>query len=60
VLGSAREGLDDVPYLTNASLMELRKVPEHLVVLGGAVLGGGYIGLEFGCHPRRRPGAQGR
>jgi len=55
VLGSAREGLDDVPYLTNASLMELRKVPEHLVVLGG-----GYIGLEFGCHPRRRRGAQGR
>jgi pyruvate/2-oxoglutarate dehydrogenase complex dihydrolipoamide dehydrogenase (E3) component len=37
------EGLDDVPYLTNASLMELRQLPEHLVVLGG-----GYIGLEFG------------
>ena len=37
------EGLDQVPYLTNASLMELREVPEHLVVLGG-----GYIGLEFG------------
>jgi pyruvate/2-oxoglutarate dehydrogenase complex dihydrolipoamide dehydrogenase (E3) component len=37
------EGLDDVPYLTNASLMDLQKVPEHLVVLGG-----GYIGLEFG------------
>src|SRR5262249_16839305 len=37
------EGLDDVPYLTNASLMELRQVPEHLLVLGG-----GYIGLEFG------------
>ena len=37
------EGLEQVPYLTNASLMELREVPEHLVVLGG-----GYIGLEFG------------
>ncbi len=37
------EGLHEVPYLTNASLMELREVPEHLVVVGG-----GYIGLEFG------------
>jgi pyruvate/2-oxoglutarate dehydrogenase complex dihydrolipoamide dehydrogenase (E3) component len=37
------DGLADVPYLTNASLMELRDVPEHLLVLGG-----GYIGLEFG------------
>jgi pyruvate/2-oxoglutarate dehydrogenase complex dihydrolipoamide dehydrogenase (E3) component len=37
------DGLAEVPYLTNASLMELREVPEHLLVLGG-----GYIGLEFG------------
>jgi len=37
------EGLDQVPYLTNASLMEMREVPENLLVLGG-----GYIGLEFG------------
>lgn len=37
------EGLADVDYLTNASLMELAEVPEHLVVLGG-----GYVGLEFG------------
>src|SRR5436190_3033513 len=29
------EGLDDVPYLTNASLIELHQLPEHLVVLGG-------------------------
>jgi len=42
------EGLDAVPYLTNASLMELREVPEHLVVLGG-----GYIGLELGQMFRR-------
>ncbi|MGH9778905.1 MAG: FAD-dependent oxidoreductase, partial [Candidatus Acidiferrales bacterium] len=28
---------------TNASLMELRELPEHLIVIGG-----GYIGLEFG------------
>ena len=36
-------GLDEVPYLTNRSLMELASVPERLLVLGG-----GYIGLEFG------------
>jgi pyruvate/2-oxoglutarate dehydrogenase complex dihydrolipoamide dehydrogenase (E3) component len=42
------DGLDGVPYLTNATLMELTEVPEHLVVLGG-----GYIGLEFGQMFRR-------
>jgi pyruvate/2-oxoglutarate dehydrogenase complex dihydrolipoamide dehydrogenase (E3) component len=42
------EGLDGVPYLTNASLMEQTELPEHLVVLGG-----GYIGLEFGQMFRR-------
>jgi pyruvate/2-oxoglutarate dehydrogenase complex dihydrolipoamide dehydrogenase (E3) component len=42
------EGLDRVDYLTNASIMELREVPEHLLVLGG-----GYIGLEFGQMFRR-------
>jgi pyruvate/2-oxoglutarate dehydrogenase complex dihydrolipoamide dehydrogenase (E3) component len=36
-------GLDKVKYLTNESIMELLEVPESLVVLGG-----GYIGLEFG------------
>ncbi len=36
-------GLDGVGYLTNESIMELTEVPEHLIVLGG-----GYIGLEFG------------
>src|SRR4051794_11649160 len=35
------DGLDSVPYLDNASIMELEAVPEHLLVLGG-----GYIGLE--------------
>jgi pyruvate/2-oxoglutarate dehydrogenase complex dihydrolipoamide dehydrogenase (E3) component len=37
------DGLDAVPYLTNASIMELTELPENLIVLGG-----GYIGLEFG------------
>jgi len=36
-------GLEAIDYLTNASIMELGEVPEHLIVLGG-----GYIGLEFG------------
>ena len=42
------DGLDGVKYLTNATLMELTELPEHLLVLGG-----GYIGLEFGQMFRR-------
>jgi pyruvate/2-oxoglutarate dehydrogenase complex dihydrolipoamide dehydrogenase (E3) component len=42
------EGLETARYLTNESLMELQEVPEHLIVLGG-----GYIGLEFGQMFRR-------
>src|SRR5262249_28089652 len=42
------EGLDRVNYLTNASIMELSALPEHLLVLGG-----GYVGLEFGQMFRR-------
>ncbi len=41
-------GLETVPYLTNESVMRLTTVPEHLLVLGG-----GYIGLEFGQMFRR-------
>ena len=41
-------GIDFVGYLTNESLMELAAVPEHLLVLGGS-----YIGLEFGQMFRR-------
>ncbi|HEV3232340.1 MAG TPA: mercuric reductase [Candidatus Dormibacteraeota bacterium] len=41
-------GLDTVPYLDSTSVMELGEVPEHLVVVGG-----GYIGLEFGQLFRR-------
>src|SRR5437867_2539899 len=39
----ALRGLDAVPTLDSTSIMELDTVPEHLLVLGG-----GYIGLEFG------------
>jgi len=42
------DGLDSVPFLDNVSIMELDKVPDHLLVLGG-----GYIGLEFGQLFRR-------
>jgi pyruvate/2-oxoglutarate dehydrogenase complex dihydrolipoamide dehydrogenase (E3) component len=42
------EGLDRVPFLDNISIMELEQVPEHLLVLGG-----GYIGVEFGQMFRR-------
>jgi pyruvate/2-oxoglutarate dehydrogenase complex dihydrolipoamide dehydrogenase (E3) component len=41
-------GLDAVPALDSTSIMELDRVPEHLLVLGG-----GYIGLEYGQMFRR-------
>jgi pyruvate/2-oxoglutarate dehydrogenase complex dihydrolipoamide dehydrogenase (E3) component len=42
------DGLADVQYLDSTSIMELDIVPEHLLVLGG-----GYVGLEFGQMFRR-------
>ncbi len=42
------EGIENVPYLNSTSIMELDVVPEHLLVIGG-----GYIGLEFGQMFRR-------
>ena len=44
----AIEGIASVPFLDNVSVMELGEVPEHLLVLGG-----GYVGLEFGQMFRR-------
>jgi pyruvate/2-oxoglutarate dehydrogenase complex dihydrolipoamide dehydrogenase (E3) component len=41
-------GIDRVAALDNASIMELDAVPQHLLVLGG-----GYVGLEFGQMFRR-------
>ena len=41
-------GLDAIPYLTNVSILDLNELPEHLLVLGG-----GYVGLEFGQMFRR-------
>ena len=42
------ESLDPARILDSTSIMELGAVPEHLIVLGG-----GYIGLEFGQLFRR-------
>jgi pyruvate/2-oxoglutarate dehydrogenase complex dihydrolipoamide dehydrogenase (E3) component len=41
-------GAGDVPVLDSTSIMELDELPEHLIILGG-----GYIGLEFGQLFRR-------
>ncbi len=41
-------GLDTVQFLDNISIMELDAIPDHLLILGG-----GYIGLEFGQLFRR-------
>ena len=41
-------GLDQVDHLTNSSMMDVDFLPHHLVVLGGS-----YIGLEFGQMYRR-------
>ena len=44
----AMPGLDQVAYLTNTSMMDLDILPRHLVIVGGS-----YIGLEFGQMYRR-------
>ncbi|MGW5112890.1 mercuric reductase [Nocardia sp. NPDC004123] len=41
-------GADQVPVLDSTSIMELDQLPEHLIIVGG-----GYIGLEFGQMFRR-------
>jgi pyruvate/2-oxoglutarate dehydrogenase complex dihydrolipoamide dehydrogenase (E3) component len=42
------QGLEQTKYLTNASIMDLREIPKHLLILGA-----GYVGLEFGQMFRR-------
>ena len=41
-------GLEGIPYLTNSSMMEMDVLPRHLIIVGGS-----YIGLEFGQMFRR-------
>jgi pyruvate/2-oxoglutarate dehydrogenase complex dihydrolipoamide dehydrogenase (E3) component len=36
------EGLDHIDYLTSTTILDLRKIPEHLLIVGG-----GYIALEM-------------
>ena len=42
------EGANQVEYYDNASIMEIEELPKHLMIIGG-----GYIGLEFGQMFRR-------
>jgi pyruvate/2-oxoglutarate dehydrogenase complex dihydrolipoamide dehydrogenase (E3) component len=42
------EGLDTVPHLTSRTILDLRDLPEHLIVVGG-----GFIGCEFAQMFRR-------
>jgi pyruvate/2-oxoglutarate dehydrogenase complex dihydrolipoamide dehydrogenase (E3) component len=44
----ALAGIENVPTLDSTSIMELDTVPEHLLIIGG-----GYVGLEFGQMVRR-------
>jgi pyruvate/2-oxoglutarate dehydrogenase complex dihydrolipoamide dehydrogenase (E3) component len=44
----AMPGIDEAPFLTNSSMMDIDFLPEHLVIVGGS-----YIGLEFGQMYRR-------
>jgi pyruvate/2-oxoglutarate dehydrogenase complex dihydrolipoamide dehydrogenase (E3) component len=41
-------GANEVPVLDSTAIMELEELPQHLIVVGG-----GYIGLEFGQMFRR-------
>lgn len=42
------DGLETAPYLTSTSILQLRELPEHLLIIGG-----GYVGMEFGQMYRR-------
>ena len=44
----AMPGVDRIPYLTNSSMMQVDFLPRHLIVVGGS-----YVGLEFGQMFRR-------
>lgn len=37
------DGYDEIDYFTNSNIMDVDYIPEHLIVVGGS-----YIGLEFG------------
>jgi pyruvate/2-oxoglutarate dehydrogenase complex dihydrolipoamide dehydrogenase (E3) component len=41
-------GIDDVPFLTNSSMMDIDFLPRHFIIVGGS-----YVGLEFAQIYRR-------
>jgi pyruvate/2-oxoglutarate dehydrogenase complex dihydrolipoamide dehydrogenase (E3) component len=41
-------GIGEVPFLTNTTILQLDRVPRHLIVVGGS-----YVGLEFAQMYRR-------
>lgn len=48
ILPNDIKGLSDVEYLTSTTILDLEDIPEHLLIIGG-----NYIGLEFGQMFRR-------
>ena len=42
------EGLEQVPWMDSAGLLDLEEMPKHLIIIGG-----GYIGMEFSQIYRR-------
>jgi dihydrolipoamide dehydrogenase len=42
------EGLDKIPYLNSTTIMELKELPERIIIVGGS-----YVALEFGQMFRR-------
>lgn len=41
-------GIDEIEYFTNSTLLDIDFIPKHLIIVGGS-----YIGLEFGQMFRR-------
>lgn len=41
-------GIENVPWLDNRGVLDLKELPEHLLIVGGS-----YIGMEFGQALRR-------
>ena len=41
-------GIEEVPWMDSAALLDLERIPEHLIIIGG-----GYIGVEFAQIYRR-------
>jgi pyruvate/2-oxoglutarate dehydrogenase complex dihydrolipoamide dehydrogenase (E3) component len=41
-------GIENVPYLNSTTIMDIEELPAHLLILGGS-----YVGLEFGQMFRR-------